>query len=150
MAAAQELGYPVVVKPVAGHKGQGVTTGIQSAAEALESLHSRQPDVILAEKKLLQAEGNGSVLKESERLAPDAEIILMAPEEEAPSPTVELQGRQNRVFQVITKPVSIEDIQGVIHRAAEVAKVLEALGKEVGGKIDLADYVYYKVGEEPA
>ncbi len=32
----------------------------------------------------------------------------------------------------------------------KVAKVLEALGKEVGGKIDLADYVYYKVGEESA
>ncbi|MFW5792696.1 MAG: acetate--CoA ligase family protein [Bacteroidota bacterium] len=30
---AHELGYPVVVKPVAGHKGQGVTTGIESDAE---------------------------------------------------------------------------------------------------------------------
>lgn len=31
--AAQELGYPVVVKPVAGHKGQGVTTGIMGPDE---------------------------------------------------------------------------------------------------------------------
>ncbi len=31
--AAQDLGYPVVVKPVAGHKGQGVTTGIMSPDE---------------------------------------------------------------------------------------------------------------------
>ncbi|MBC8385358.1 MAG: acetate--CoA ligase family protein [Candidatus Cloacimonetes bacterium] len=30
---ANELGYPVVVKPVAGHKGQGVTTGIESEKE---------------------------------------------------------------------------------------------------------------------
>ena len=30
---AEALGYPVVVKPVAGHKGQGVTTGIESAEE---------------------------------------------------------------------------------------------------------------------
>lgn len=29
--AADELGFPVVVKPVAGHKGQGVVTGIESA-----------------------------------------------------------------------------------------------------------------------
>jgi len=29
--AAERLGYPVVTKPVAGHKGQGVTTGIESA-----------------------------------------------------------------------------------------------------------------------
>jgi len=32
----------------------------------------------------------------------------------------------------------------------KVGKLLEALGKEVGGKVELADYVYYKVGEEPA
>jgi len=31
--AAEKLGYPVVVKPVAGHKGQGVTTGVRSAEE---------------------------------------------------------------------------------------------------------------------
>ncbi len=29
-AEAQELGWPVVVKPLAGHKGQGVTTGVAS------------------------------------------------------------------------------------------------------------------------
>lgn len=28
--AAEELGFPLVVKPVAGHKGQGVVTGIES------------------------------------------------------------------------------------------------------------------------
>jgi len=32
----------------------------------------------------------------------------------------------------------------------KVVKVLEALSKEVGGKVELADYVYYKVGEEQA
>jgi cyanophycin synthetase len=31
VAEAEALGYPVVVKPVAGHKGQGVVTGIESA-----------------------------------------------------------------------------------------------------------------------
>lgn len=31
---ALKLGWPVVVKPVAGHKGQGVTTGIESEEEA--------------------------------------------------------------------------------------------------------------------
>ncbi|PLX12473.1 MAG: hypothetical protein C0594_02375 [Marinilabiliales bacterium] len=30
---ANELGFPVVVKPVSGHKGQGVTTGIESEEE---------------------------------------------------------------------------------------------------------------------
>lgn len=34
---AKKLGFPCVVKPVAGHKGQGVTTGIMSEGEAREA-----------------------------------------------------------------------------------------------------------------
>ncbi|MFH0865641.1 MAG: acetate--CoA ligase family protein [Bacteroidota bacterium] len=34
---ALKLGFPVVVKPVAGHKGQGVTTGIESEEEVRKS-----------------------------------------------------------------------------------------------------------------
>lgn len=33
MDEAHKLGFPVVIKPVAGHKGQGVTTGIESDEE---------------------------------------------------------------------------------------------------------------------
>lgn len=33
LAGAEEIGFPVVVKPVSGHKGQGVTTGIESMPE---------------------------------------------------------------------------------------------------------------------
>jgi hypothetical protein len=29
-----------------------------------------------------------------------------------------------------------------------VAKLLENLGKEIGGKMTISDYLYYKVGEE--
>ncbi len=35
--AAEALGYPVVVKPVAGHKGQGVTTGISTPDEVRQA-----------------------------------------------------------------------------------------------------------------
>mgnify|MGYP000732710297 CR=1 FL=1 len=35
--AVKEIGFPLVVKPVAGHKGQGVTTGINSEDEALQA-----------------------------------------------------------------------------------------------------------------
>ncbi len=34
------LGFPVVVKPVAGHKGQGVTTGIESIEEVKKAFHN--------------------------------------------------------------------------------------------------------------
>jgi len=33
LRVAEDIGYPLVVKPVAGHKGQGVTTNIQSGRE---------------------------------------------------------------------------------------------------------------------
>lgn len=35
--AAAQIGYPCVVKPVNGHKGQGVTTGVQNEAQVRES-----------------------------------------------------------------------------------------------------------------
>ena len=40
---AEELGYPVAVKPVSGHKGIGVTADVQSASE-LESAYQRAVD----------------------------------------------------------------------------------------------------------
>ncbi len=36
---ALKLGFPVVVKPVAGHKGQGVTTGIESEEEVRKAFN---------------------------------------------------------------------------------------------------------------
>ncbi len=40
LAAAREIGYPVAVKPVVGHKGIGVTADVQDAKE-LESAYGR-------------------------------------------------------------------------------------------------------------
>lgn len=39
LEAARNLNFPIVVKPVAGHKGQGVTTGIETEEQALEAFH---------------------------------------------------------------------------------------------------------------
>jgi len=36
----EKLGFPVVIKPVAGHKGQGVTTGIESMEEAFKAFNN--------------------------------------------------------------------------------------------------------------
>ncbi|MCK5685565.1 acetate--CoA ligase family protein [bacterium] len=40
LAEAKKLGFPVVVKPVAGHKGQGVTTGIESEIEVRKAFNN--------------------------------------------------------------------------------------------------------------
>lgn len=37
---AEKIGWPVVIKPVAGHKGQGVTTGIESIEEAKKAFNN--------------------------------------------------------------------------------------------------------------
>ncbi|MCX7955065.1 MAG: acetate--CoA ligase family protein [Bacteroidales bacterium] len=37
--AVKKLGFPLVIKPVAGHKGQGVTTGIENEQQALEAFN---------------------------------------------------------------------------------------------------------------
>ncbi len=53
---AEEIGYPVVTKPVAGHKGQGVTTGIMSRGELQEGFEiakeasENRNDAIIVEK----------------------------------------------------------------------------------------------------
>jgi len=45
---AEKIGFPVVVKPVAGHKGQGVTTGIESESE-LEKAYQKIIDIVDSE-----------------------------------------------------------------------------------------------------
>ena len=36
----ERIGYPIVVKPLAGHKGQGVTTDIMNAEQAIAALQA--------------------------------------------------------------------------------------------------------------
>jgi cyanophycin synthetase len=59
VAEAERLGWPVVVKPVAGHKGQGVTTNIRSEAEvrkafrvALENIEEGGFDGVIVQQQI--------------------------------------------------------------------------------------------------
>ncbi len=62
--AVRKLKFPVVVKPVAGHKGQGVTTGIESEEQALEAFHkiikSAQDEGVSFEGALVQQQIYGT------------------------------------------------------------------------------------------
>lgn len=60
LQAVEELGYPVVVKPVIGHKGMGVTAGIQTPqeltlafAQALEAIPKGKPTTVIIEKYIV-------------------------------------------------------------------------------------------------
>jgi cyanophycin synthetase len=57
LIAAEEIGYPVVLKPVAGHKGIGVTANIKTAEDlefafvkALQAISEAQPTDLILEK----------------------------------------------------------------------------------------------------
>ena len=59
IAIAEEIGYPVVVKPVDGHKGQGVTTDIRNPdeiaaayEEAKRAIAEEQPGRVIVERSL--------------------------------------------------------------------------------------------------
>lgn len=63
LTAAREIGYPVAVKPVAGHKGIGVTADVQNAEElkaafnrAVEAIPEDQPTRIIVEKSIAGAD----------------------------------------------------------------------------------------------
>lgn len=63
LAAAREIGYPVAVKPVAGHKGIGVTADVQNPQElefafdrALKGIPEDQPPRVIVEKSISGAD----------------------------------------------------------------------------------------------
>ncbi|MBV9387109.1 MAG: acetate--CoA ligase family protein [Chroococcidiopsidaceae cyanobacterium CP_BM_ER_R8_30] len=63
LAVAREIGYPVAVKPVVGHKGIGVTADVQDSEElksafyrALSAIGEEQPKQIIVEKSISGAD----------------------------------------------------------------------------------------------
>lgn len=59
LSVADQVGYPVAVKPVAGHKGIGVTADVQNAEElqfafarAVDAIPEHQPVEIIVEKSI--------------------------------------------------------------------------------------------------
>lgn len=63
LAAAREIGYPVAVKPVVGHKGIGVTADVRDAEElksafgrALKAIAEEQPTQVIVEKSISGAD----------------------------------------------------------------------------------------------
>ncbi|MHC4442017.1 MAG: sigma-54 dependent transcriptional regulator [Planctomycetota bacterium] len=97
---------------------------VNSADEALESIRTRRPDVILTDAKLCIHTGKPNLFQETKRLAPDAEIIIMADQEdilllrEKQIPPSEIQ-----LFDTLEKPIKPEKVQQVVTTAAEKAKI---------------------------
>jgi len=95
---------------------------VVSEAEALESLHTRRPDVILLDDDPSGTTNGTNLLSESQQLAPDAEIIFMTPDgqrgREAES---QYKGRVH-VLHYVTQPVDLAIINKLVAEVAERAK----------------------------
>lgn len=95
-----------------GHRVVACTT----LDDALDSMRARRPDVILADASLAGANNGARLIRESARLAPEAEIVLMSSDghSTALAPA--------HVFDHLTKPVSVDKALAVVVRAAEQAR----------------------------
>ena len=106
---------------------------VHSRDDALESIRARRPDVIVADARLGGATNGMELIRESERLAPDAEIILMDSQpEHLPVPA-------GRIYSTLAKPVELEDFRRVVTRAAEQAqrnRDQRSLAEQVSRRID--------------
>ncbi len=91
---------------------------VGSREEALDSIRTRRPDVIVSDAGLAGVENGFQLVRDAERLAPDAEIILLA----ADSPETAIQAPAGRVFDVLARPVRPEDLRRVLGNAAEQAQ----------------------------
>ncbi|HSW44951.1 MAG TPA: sigma-54 dependent transcriptional regulator [Phycisphaerae bacterium] len=93
---------------------------VSSPAEAAESLQTRQPDVIVADEELIQANPNVDLAAQAGRLAPDAELILLTGDRVPPGRTS--SALQRTAFTSLSQPASADELRAVVSKAAEKAK----------------------------
>lgn len=129
MPTMSETAFILVIQPdseqaeafVEALREQGhACRAVQSAAEATESLHTRQPDVILADQNLAGGDDGDRILAQWTKLAPDAELILLADENLAEP--VSLVKSRHEIYATLTRPIQMDALQSSVGEAAEKAK----------------------------
>lgn len=95
---------------------------VDSPAEALDSLRSRQPDVLVIQETQLTDESGQGLFAESRRLAPDSEVVLLSARSAGGKALRSEATRGSRVFQSLGLGVSVEEIVQTVGKAAEQAK----------------------------
>jgi two-component system response regulator HydG len=102
----------------AGHIPRVVTGG----AEAIESIQQRPPDVVITDYKLGGKLNGLDVLRETKRLAPDSEVILITAygSEQLARDTLARDGPY-RAYDYIIKPLDLNVLREKVNRAARQA-----------------------------
>ncbi len=96
---------------------------VENAGQALESLHTRRPDVILAEEGSAGAAEDIDLVAELNRLAPDAEVVLLADDHRDQTTPA---GPDRSVFATVPRNTPVENLLDIVARAADQAKLNRA------------------------
>ena len=92
---------------------------VNSVAEAVESIHNRRPDVIIADTKSSRTTEKTNLFTESKHLAPDAETILLIPDSDQKLTQEKgLQPSGIQPFKTLNKPAALDQICQVVTEAA--------------------------------
>jgi len=108
---------------VAALPGSGYACHVVNTAEdAIESIHHRTPDVVVADLLFSGKPSGLDVLKETKRVSPDSEVILLTTDgnEEAARETLSREGT-NTVYDFLSKPIDFELLRSKVGRAAKQA-----------------------------
>ncbi len=84
---------------------------VENAGQALESLHTRRPDVILAEEGSAGAAEDIDLVAELNRLAPDAEVVLLADDHRDQTTPA---GPDRSVFATVPRNTPVENLLDIV------------------------------------
>lgn len=132
-ATKQQTAFVLVVEDEEAH-GEAIAEGLRraghachvvsSAADAIESIRKRPPDVVVTDYRLAGDDGPTGldVLHEAKKASPESEVILITAYGSERLAREALGGDgQARAFDYLTKPVDLEDVREIVSRAAAKA-----------------------------
>lgn len=132
-ATKQQTAFVLVVEDEEAH-GEAIAEGLRraghachvvsSAADAIESIRRRPPDVVVTDYRLTGEGGPTGldVLHEAKKASPETEVILITAYGNERLAREALGGDgQDRAFDYLVKPVDLEDVREVVSRAAAKA-----------------------------
>jgi two-component system, NtrC family, response regulator HydG len=130
---AAQTAFVLVVEDEEAH-GEALAEGLRragqachvvaSAQEAIDSIRKRPPDVVVTDYRLA---GDGGptgldILREVKTVSPESEVILITAYGSEQLAREALGGDSNlRAFDYLAKPVDLEDVREIVHRAAQKA-----------------------------
>ncbi len=130
---SRQTAFVLVVEDEEAH-GEAIAEGLRraghachvvsNAADAIESIRNRPPDVVVTDYRLAGDEGPTGldILREAKKAGPESEVILITAYGSEQLAREALGGDgQTRAFDYLTKPVDLEDVREIVSRAAAKA-----------------------------